>query len=132
MATDPIGQVFRLLTTEGVWALDARGSEPLYAEIQDYERNKIAVASGADTPRVAYGPSCWGAIAVFVAGAVVPVWVGRRQSEEHSRRFGPIVGGLTAVLYVAVLVYSMLPPMIGRSVPLRLTDLATRWPRRAR
>jgi hypothetical protein len=55
VATDPIGQVFRLLTTEVVRALDARGSEPLYAEIQDYERNKIAAALGADTPRVASG-----------------------------------------------------------------------------
>lgn len=73
----------------------------------------------------AYGPSYWGAIAVFVVGAVVLVWVGRRQTEEQSRRFGRIVGGLTAVIYVAVLVYSLFPPMIGRSVPLRLTDLAT-------
>lgn len=73
----------------------------------------------------AYGPSYWGAIVVFVAGAVVLVWLGRRQTEEQSRRFGRIVGALTAVIYAAVLVYSMFPPTIERSVPLRLTDLAT-------
>lgn len=73
----------------------------------------------------AYGASYWGAIVVFVAGAVVLVWLGRRQTEEQSRRFGRIVGALTAVIYAAVLVYSMFPPTIERSVPLRLTDLAT-------
>jgi hypothetical integral membrane protein (TIGR02206 family) len=73
----------------------------------------------------AYGPSYWGAIALFVVGAVVLVWLGRRQSESQSRRFGRIVGALTAVIYAAVLVYSMFPPTIERSVPLRLTDLAT-------
>lgn len=72
-----------------------------------------------------YGPSYWGAIALFVVGAVVAVWLGRRQTQEQSRRFGRIVGGLTAVVYASVLLYSLVPPTVERSVPLRLTDLAT-------
>jgi hypothetical integral membrane protein (TIGR02206 family) len=73
----------------------------------------------------AYGPSYWGAIALFVIGAVFLVWLGRRQTEAQSQRFGRIVGAVTAVIYAAVLVYSMLPPTVERSMPLRLTDLAT-------
>ncbi|TFV58381.1 TIGR02206 family membrane protein [Mycobacterium sp. PS03-16] len=72
-----------------------------------------------------YGPSYWGAIAVFVVGAVFAVWLGRRQTEAQSRRFGRIVGALTAVVYASVLLYSLVPPTVERSVPLRLTDLAT-------
>lgn len=72
-----------------------------------------------------YGPSHWAAIAVFVVGAVALIWVGRRQTEHQSRVLGRILGGLTAAIYVAMLVYTLIPPTIERSVPLRLTDLAT-------
>ena len=41
----------------------------------------------------AYGPSYWGAIAVFVVGAVLLVWVGRRQTDAQARRLGRILGG---------------------------------------
>jgi hypothetical integral membrane protein (TIGR02206 family) len=73
----------------------------------------------------AYGPSYWAAIAVFVIGSVVLVWVGRRQTEAQARLLGRILGALTAVIYGAVLIFSLIPPAIERSVPLRLTDLAT-------
>lgn len=73
----------------------------------------------------AYGPSHWAAITVFVVGAVLVVWLGRRQTERQSRVFGRVLGALTAAIYVAMLVYTLIPPSIERSVPLRLTDLAT-------
>lgn len=73
----------------------------------------------------AYGPSHWAAITVFVVGAVLVVWLGRRQTEHQSRVFGRILGALTAAIYVAMLAYTLIPPSIERSVPLRLTDLAT-------
>lgn len=73
----------------------------------------------------AYGPSYWAAIAVFVVGAVLLVWIGRRQTETQARRLGRVLGALTAVIYAAVLVYTLIPPSLDRSVPLRLTDLAT-------
>ncbi len=73
----------------------------------------------------AYGPSHWGAIVVFVVGAVLLVWVGRRQTEAQARRLGRILGAVTAVIYVAMVIYTLIPPSIHWSVPLRLTDLAT-------
>ncbi|AWT55294.1 TIGR02206 family membrane protein [Mycolicibacterium smegmatis] len=73
----------------------------------------------------AYGPSYWSAIAVFVIVAVVLVWLGRRQTERQARVLGRVLGGVTAAIYVAMLVYTWIPPTLQRSVPLRLTDLAT-------
>lgn len=73
----------------------------------------------------AYGPSYWGAIAVFAISAALLVWIGRRQTESQARRFGRILGVLTAVIYGSVLVCLLIPPAIEWSVPLRLTDLAT-------
>ncbi|WP_441957171.1 YwaF family protein [Mycolicibacterium houstonense] len=72
-----------------------------------------------------YGPSHWVAIAVFVVGAVLLVWLGRRQTEQQSRVCGRILGAVTAAIYLAMLVYTLIPPSLDRSVPLRLTDLAT-------
>lgn len=73
----------------------------------------------------AYGPSYWAAIAVFALVAALLVWLGRRQTEPQSRVLGRVLGLLTAAIYVAMLVYTLIPPSIERSVPLRLTDLAT-------
>ncbi|WP_156426652.1 TIGR02206 family membrane protein [Mycobacterium sp. IS-3022] len=72
-----------------------------------------------------YGPSYWGALAVFVIGAVLLVWSGRRQTEPQARGLGRILGGLTAAIYAAILVYNLTPPTLAGSVPLQLTDLAT-------
>lgn len=73
----------------------------------------------------AYGTSHWCVIAVFAIGAALLIWVGHRQTDAQARRFGHVLGALTAAIYVSVLIYSLIPPSIGRSVPLRLTDLAT-------
>jgi hypothetical integral membrane protein (TIGR02206 family) len=72
-----------------------------------------------------YGPSHWAALAVFVIGSVLLVWAGRRQSESQARLVGRVLGVMTAVIYFSALVYLLSPPTISRSVPLRLTDLAT-------
>ncbi|GAC1401440.1 MAG: TIGR02206 family membrane protein [Mycobacterium sp.] len=72
----------------------------------------------------AYGPSHRGVLVVFVVGAVLLVWVGRRQTERQALLLGRALGGVTALIYAAILVYVMSPPTID-SVPLQLTDLAT-------
>jgi hypothetical integral membrane protein (TIGR02206 family) len=72
----------------------------------------------------AYGPSHWGVLALFVIGAATLVLGGRRQTEEQARRFGRVLGAVTAVIYAAILIYVLSPPSID-SVPLQLTDLAT-------
>ena len=61
---------------------------------------------------------------MFVIGAVLLVLVGRRQSEAQARMFGKVLGALTAAIYLAVLIYSFIPPSRW-SLPLQLTDLAT-------
>ncbi|UOT01219.1 TIGR02206 family membrane protein [Rhodococcus opacus] len=73
----------------------------------------------------AYGPSYWAMIALFVVGSAILVWRGRCQTESQARRLGRVLAVLTAAIYGATLVYFSLPPTIGGSVPLRLTDLAT-------
>jgi hypothetical integral membrane protein (TIGR02206 family) len=73
----------------------------------------------------AYGPSHWGVIAVFVIGAALLVWIGRRQAEPQARRFGRVLGAVTAVIYGASLIYTLDPPTLDGSVPLQLSDLAT-------
>jgi hypothetical integral membrane protein (TIGR02206 family) len=73
----------------------------------------------------AYGPSYWAVIAVFAIGAALLVWIGRRQTESQARHLGRTFGVLTAAIYGAGLIYSLIPPSIDRSVPLNLTDLAT-------
>ncbi|BBY07120.1 YwaF family protein [Mycobacterium noviomagense] len=73
----------------------------------------------------AYGPSYWAVIAVFAVGSALLVWVGRSQTESQARRLGRILGAVTAAIYGVMLVYSLVPPTISESVPLRLTDLAT-------
>lgn len=73
----------------------------------------------------AYGPSHWAVIAVFAAGAALLVWLGRRQNEHQAQRFGRTMGLVTGAIYIAVLIYSLIPFAVYRSVPLNLTDLAT-------
>jgi hypothetical integral membrane protein (TIGR02206 family) len=72
-----------------------------------------------------YGPSHWAALAVFAIGSVLLVWIGRRQSETQARLLGRVLAALTVAIYAAELAYLLSPPAIDRSVPLRLTDLAT-------
>ncbi|OBB16067.1 hypothetical protein A5662_06230 [Mycobacteriaceae bacterium 1482268.1] len=72
-----------------------------------------------------YGPSHWAVLVVFVVGAVLLVWVGLRQSDSQARMFGRVLGAVTALIYAAVVIYSLIPPSIEYSVPLQLTDLAT-------
>jgi hypothetical integral membrane protein (TIGR02206 family) len=73
----------------------------------------------------AYGPSYWAVIAVFAIGSALLIWIGRSQTESQARRLGHILGALTVAIYGSTLVYSLIPPTIDESVPLRLTDLAT-------
>jgi hypothetical integral membrane protein (TIGR02206 family) len=74
---------------------------------------------------VAYGPSYWAVIAVFVIGAVLLIWIGRRQTESQARRLARVLAVVTAAIYAAMVIYTLIPPSIHWSVPLRLTDLAT-------
>src|SRR6185369_13802392 len=76
--------------------------------------DRDGAGSGPLTHRefTAYGPSHWAVLAVFAMGAVLLVWAGRRQTDAQARVFGRILGALTAVIYAAVLIYSLIPPSI--------------------
>ena len=47
---------------------------------------------------------------MFVIGAVLLVWIGRRQTDAQARRLGRILGLLTAAIYAAMLIYTLIPP----------------------
>jgi hypothetical integral membrane protein (TIGR02206 family) len=79
----------------------------------------------AESEFTAYGTSYWAVIVVFAIGSALLVWAGRLQTESQARRLGRILAAATAAIYGVMLVYSLVPPTIGRSIPLRLTDLAT-------
>jgi hypothetical integral membrane protein (TIGR02206 family) len=71
-----------------------------------------------------YGPSYWVVIAVFVVGAVLLVWIGRRQTESQARLLGRVLGALLVVVFIVALGYKLIQPTLDTSVPLQLCDLA--------
>ncbi|MEV6140181.1 TIGR02206 family membrane protein [Nocardia sp. NPDC051990] len=74
----------------------------------------------------AYGLSHWLVLAVFAVGAVLAVHIGRtHRNAGAARRFSQAFGATTLALYLAIYLFISIPPTIDRSVPLRLTDLAT-------
>ncbi len=72
----------------------------------------------------AYGPSHLVVLAVFAAGAVVLVMIGRRQTETQARLLGRVLGGLLLAAFVVALVYKLVEPAVDTSVPLQLCDVA--------
>ncbi|MEV0031151.1 TIGR02206 family membrane protein [Nocardia sp. NPDC050793] len=74
----------------------------------------------------AYGLSHWIVLALFAVGAVLVVVIGRKhRNDTAARRFSRTFGVVTLGLYLAIYLSTLFPPALSRSVPLRLTDLAT-------
>jgi hypothetical integral membrane protein (TIGR02206 family) len=71
-----------------------------------------------------YGPSHWMVLVVFAIGSAALVWIGRRQTESRARFFGRAVAAVTMTIFGVALVYKLVQPAIGHSVPLQLCDLA--------
>ena len=72
----------------------------------------------------AYGPSHLVVLAVFVIGAVLLVWIGRRQTESQARLLGGVLAGLIVAAFGVALVYKLIRPALDTSVPLQLCDVA--------
>src|ERR1700741_1580496 len=72
----------------------------------------------------AYGPSHLVVLAVFVIGAVLLVWIGRRQPESQARLLGGVLAGLIVAAFGVALVYKLIRPALDTSVPLQLCDVA--------
>jgi hypothetical integral membrane protein (TIGR02206 family) len=72
----------------------------------------------------AYGPSHWAVLGLFVIGAALLVWIGRRQTESQARVLGRILGALIVVVFLVALIYKLIRPTMDTSVPLQLCDVA--------
>jgi hypothetical integral membrane protein (TIGR02206 family) len=72
----------------------------------------------------AYGPSHLVVLAVFVIGAVLLVWIGRRQTEAQARTFSRVLAVVIVAAFVVALVYKLIRPDIQTSIPLQLCDIA--------
>lgn len=72
----------------------------------------------------AYGPSHWTVLVVFVVGAVLLVWRGRRLSDAQARVLGRGFAVLILVAFLTAMVYKLIRPDLDTSVPLQLCDIA--------
>jgi len=72
----------------------------------------------------AYGPSHLVVLAIFVVGAVLLVWVGRRQTEAQARVLGRVLAVVIVIAFVVALIYKLVHPHLDTSVPLQLCDIA--------
>ena len=72
----------------------------------------------------AYGPSHWAVLGVFVIGAALLVWIGRRQTESQARLLGRVLGALIVAVFIVAMVYKLIRPTMDTSVPLQLCDVA--------
>jgi hypothetical integral membrane protein (TIGR02206 family) len=72
----------------------------------------------------AYGPSHLVVLAVFAVGAVLLIWLGRRQTESQARLFGRGFALLIVAAFLVAFVYKLIRPALDTSVPLQLCDIA--------
>jgi hypothetical integral membrane protein (TIGR02206 family) len=72
----------------------------------------------------AYGPSHLVVLGIFVVGAVLLVWIGRRQTEAQARLIGRVLAVLLLTVFGVALVYKLIRPEMDTSVPLQLCDIA--------
>jgi hypothetical integral membrane protein (TIGR02206 family) len=72
----------------------------------------------------AYGPSHWAVLGLFVIGAALLIWIGRRQTESQARLLGRVLGVLIVAVFIVALVYKLIQPTMDTSVPLQLCDVA--------
>jgi hypothetical integral membrane protein (TIGR02206 family) len=72
----------------------------------------------------AYGPSHWTVLGLFVIGAALLIWIGRRQTESQARLLGRVLGVLIVAVFIVALVYKLIQPTMDTSVPLQLCDVA--------
>lgn len=80
--------------------------------------------SSAEQEFSAYGPSHLTVLAVFVVGAVLLVWLGRRQSEARARTTSRLLAVALVAVFCVALTYKMIRPDIQTSIPLQLCDIA--------
>ena len=73
---------------------------------------------------VAYGPSHLVVVAVFVIGAALLVWSGRRQTEAQAQFFGRAFALVIVASFLVALTYKLINRDLQTSIPLQLCDVA--------
>jgi hypothetical integral membrane protein (TIGR02206 family) len=63
-------------------------------------------------------------LGIFAVGAVLLVWIGRRQTEAQARTLGRVLAVLLVAAFAVALAYKLIRPDIQTSVPLQLCDIA--------
>jgi hypothetical integral membrane protein (TIGR02206 family) len=98
---------------------------------KDIEMTNTPLMAAADSAPIsatgqfsAYGPSHLAMLVIFAIGSAALVWIGRRQTESQARTLGRVLAALTIAIFSVALVYKLIQPDIGQSVPLQLCDLA--------
>jgi hypothetical integral membrane protein (TIGR02206 family) len=84
----------------------------------------VIALSSAQREFSAYGPSHLVVLAIFVIGAALLVWIGRRQTESQAPLIGRVLAVLLLAVFAAAMAYKFARPTMGTSVPLQLCDLA--------
>lgn len=80
--------------------------------------------SSAQQEFSAYGTSHLVVLAVFVIGAALLVWAGRRQTEHQTKLLSRALAVLLLAAFVVALAYKLVRPELATSVPLQLCDVA--------
>lgn len=82
------------------------------------------LAASAHQEFAAYGPSHLVVLVLFVVGAVLLVWVGRRQTESQTRLLGRVLAILLLAAFGVALVFKVMRADLQTSIPLQLCDVA--------
>lgn len=80
--------------------------------------------SSAQREFSAYGPSHLVVLVIFVMGAALLVWLGRRQTQTQARPVSRVLAVLLLAVFVVAMVYKVIRPEMDTSVPLQLCDVA--------
>lgn len=80
--------------------------------------------SAAEHEFSAYGPSHLVVLAIFVVGAALLVWAGRRQTEQQAKLLSRVLAVLLIATFAVALAYKLARPHLDTSVPLQLCDVA--------
>ncbi len=73
---------------------------------------------------VAYGPSHLVVLVIFVVGAALLVWGGRRLTESQARLFGRAFAVVIVASFLVALTYKLINRDLQTSIPLQLCDVA--------
>lgn len=119
------GAEIALSAAAGGEIIDRRSSSfAVGQDVCDDAGEVIELYLAAERQFTAYGPSHLAVLAIFVIGAALLVWGGRRLTEAQAAVFGRVFSLLILTAFLVALAYKLIEPDIQTSVPLQLCDVA--------